>query len=119
MLINLANVVTSPYFAQDFQIKRQTGSFDGTGKYDPASSEIVVAARGTIQAATDSALKEYPEADRAERHIVVHTTSTVGIEGRGVLAKDVIVWQGRDYRVVGVLHAEDWGFVRALAQLIQ
>jgi hypothetical protein len=116
-LIDVSEIVSDPDFAQPFVIKRSNGSWQLGGWQDTITT---VNSYGAQQPATAQDLKEIPEGDRILGSVKVWSTQPMYVTRRGTGPNDgglsdIIVWQGEDYRIAGILPWNENGYYKAIA----
>lgn len=116
-MIDVSEVVLDPDFAENFVIKRSSGSYQLDGWVDVITT---VPMYGAIQPSSSKDLDQVPEGDRIKGAITVWSTQPIYTTRRGTGANDgglsdIIVWQGEDHRVAGLLPWNENGFFRAVA----
>ena len=88
----------------------------------PSSSTQTIAATGSIHPGTPEMIQLLPEEDRNEEFISIHTDFVLSLgkdNGSTYTAPDRITWDSRTWRVVRVRNWSMFGFVKALAVLLQ
>lgn len=114
-MINLAEVVTDPDFAQSFTLNRSSGSFGLGGWQD---RQTLVTMYGVIQPATARDLEQLPEGDRVKGTMLFHSIypmyTTHMNDGQAGIS-DVIQWGGDNWRIAYVWPWQDFGFYKAAA----
>lgn len=124
-MINVAEIVNDPDFAQPFDIQRSIGQFVQGGWED---SLQVVQAYGVIEVADPQTLDMIPEGDRPTGAMSFYTTYQLfetrkqtptyggapgyggGSYGGTQGVSDVIVWRGNPYRLIKIFPWVDFGF---------
>lgn len=114
-MINIAEVITDPDFAQAYTLTRSSGQF-GAGSW-MENTPTTVSMYGPIVPTSDEDLQQVPEGDRAtgmltfystERIYRTHTDGTPG-------TSDIITWQGDKWRVIYIKNLSDYGAWKAIA----
>lgn len=117
-MINLAEVVNDPDFAQSFVITRSQGGAFKAGKWQDATT--TVQGYGVIQPATAEELNQVPEGDRVNEVKSFHSSSplyethTSGGDDPNARISDTIAWSGQNYKLVKVFQWQDFGYYKAL-----
>lgn len=120
-MINLAEVVNDPDFAQAFSIARsQGGEFDDSGVWQDVT--VDVAMYGVIQPATAKELLQVPEGDRVKEVKSFHSsqqmflTRTTEVLDPNAAISDLVTWSttGEQYRLVKLYPWQDFGYYKAL-----
>lgn len=114
-MIDVAELMNDPDFAQPFQVRRQAGHFDeGEWINDPPTLIDLV---GVIQPAkADDVIKLAPEGTRLSDAISVYCAQELLIDDAEDSRSDVIVWRGRSYRVMARRQWVDFGFWQVIAE---
>lgn len=114
-MINVAELMRDPDFAQAFQVERAGGAFV-EGEWI-AAAPAVLNMVGIIQPAKrEDVLAILPEGGRLGSFIVVFTDQELQIEDSETKRSDVIIWRGKTYRVIGQKPWVDHGFWQAFAE---
>lgn len=113
-MINIAEIVNDPDFAQAFTILRSTGSWVN-GTWTPATSSLP--AFGVVEPASSKDLKMVPEGDINSEPMSFYSSApiyTTRNEGTPA-ASDILVWRSQNFRVLNVFEYEDFGYYHAIA----
>lgn len=120
-MINVAEIVNDPDFAQVFSISRSSnGAFDDSGVWQ--DSKVAVPMYGVIQPATAKELLQVPEGDRVKEVKSFHSsqemivTETTGLTDPNAAISDIVIWPttGEQYRLVKLYPWQDFGYYKAL-----
>ena len=120
--MDISSVIFDPELGcTTFTVERITYTRSREGTTSGVQTELV---SGCIHPATAEALKLLPEEERNDTFIVIYTDyplSTGIPEDAGVsfTGSDRILWSGQTWRVVRVRDWYGFGYVQALAVLIQ
>jgi hypothetical protein len=124
-MINIAEIVNDPDFAQCFYVVRSTGSFQLGGWVDTPTT---IGFYGVIEVATEKELKTLPEGDRITGALSFHTelpifmTLAEGMPdyGQGGYGKsksrlsDIVLWRNQQYRIVKIYPWADFGYYKTI-----
>lgn len=111
-MINVADIITDPMFAQTMTVRRAAGSFNEYGEWvGGTSSEFTCI--GSFQKATDLDLAQLDvgEIKTEIRKLLTPTEIKVSIPDDS--QSDRIIWRGRRFKVIRVSDNQDYGFFRA------
>lgn len=120
-MINLAEVVNDPDFAQTFSIARsQGGAFDDSGVWQDATVDVPM--YGVIQPATAKELLQVPEGDRVKEVKSFHSSQQMFLTRESQLndpnaaISDLVAWSttGEQYKLVKLYPWQDFGYYKAL-----
>jgi hypothetical protein len=109
-MINVAEVVNDPDFAQAFTIVRDAGSWV-SGNW--ISNTTNISAYGVIQSPTGDELEQIPEADRVKGNATFHSSQEI-FETNTTGISDTITWHGNTYKIVKVYDWADFGYYKAV-----
>lgn len=111
---DVTELLTDPDLgAQSFLVKRRKGKWSG-GRLLVTDEEQFDAV-GIIQPPTPEQLVFFPEGERREGQIVIHTKTELYLtEGNDI--SDDMTWRGEAYKIVNVKRWMDYGFCIAYAQ---
>jgi hypothetical protein len=114
-LINVGELMTDLDFVEAFTMRRGTKALANEGEVTvtwSAPANLV----GSIQPAEAKEIKQLPEGQRGSGDgIVIFTATELMPDDGNNTVSDVVTWDGKNYKVVGI---EDWsanGYYRALA----
>lgn len=127
-MINIAEVINDPDFAQPFTIQRDSGQF-AAGGWQPNITLVQV--YGVITVADAQTLDMIPEGDRPTGAMSFYSTCEIyethtepnaygqGGAGQGGYGgaqgtSDIICWRNQNYRIVKVVLEADWGYWKAV-----
>lgn len=99
--------------AQPFTVVRRKGKWSA-GRLLVSDEETLVFT-GIIQPPSSEQLAFFPEGERREGKIAIHTQSALHLSDGEDISDDVI-WRGESYKVVAVNRWNDYGFCVAYAQ---
>jgi len=117
-MIDLSMVVNANEFAQPYQIVRSNGGSYVDGVWTPNTE--TVQGFGTITPATPKQIEMLPEGDVVTSAMAFHseapifTTRENGEDGQPG-SSDILVWRGKNLRVLQVLEYSDYGYFLAIA----
>ena len=109
-MINLAELITDPDFAQKFQIIRKAGSYL-KGRYQ--TEEIRESVIGIVDPVNAKDLEFIPEADRMKSSKTFYSHSSLSL-GNNDDTADICVYKGRRFKLVNVAEYEDYGYWRSI-----
>ena len=109
-MINLAELVTDPDFAQKFQIIRKAGSYL-KGRYQTEETREDVT--GIVDPVNAKDLEFIPEADRMKSSKTFYSLAPLSL-GNNDDTADVCVYKKRIFKLVNVAEYEDFGYWRAI-----
>ena len=120
MKISLEPALQEPELGfTNFTIKR-TIYRNSYGRF--ISSEQIIPAEGIIQPGAPEMLKLFPEENRKDDYITIYTEEKLitgeNPGGDSWSAADKIRWDQRNWRVVKVRKWDDFGYIQAVAVLI-
>lgn len=124
-MINVAEIVNDPDFAQSFYLIRSTGSF-ALGGFQTTPTTIPM--YGVIEVAKEKELATLPEGDRISGAMAFYTSDPIymtnvdanpsyGAGNFGVTAKrisDVVLWHNQQFRVVKDSVWSDFGYYKTI-----
>lgn len=114
-MIDVAELMRDPDFAQPFQIERAAGAFANEGEWSQTTTTIDMV--GIVQPAKrEDTLALLPEGARLGNMIVVFCDQELRIEDADTKRSDVIVWRGSPYRVIASKPWVDHGFWQVWAE---
>lgn len=113
-MINLSSVIHSPYFAQTFSILRTSGTWDN-GVF-VKGTPTTVTFEGIITVASPKDLSIVAEADRRGGGMRILTTEPIYATGEESTSgfSDILLWNGKQWRIQSVTPDSDWGFYRGI-----
>jgi hypothetical protein len=114
-LVDVAELMSDPDFAQPFTVKRPTGDFDAGGIFRVTRYEETDAI-GSVQPARPETIQMLPEGERTTELIEIWTATEVRKSDAAKSLSDVIVYESRSFRVV---NAEGWaahGYTHVVAE---
>lgn len=124
-MINVAELVNDPDFAQPFTVQRSTGTFV-LGGYQ--STTVDVPFYGVIEVASTKELNTLPEGDRIAGSMAIWTQQPIyetSVDdnpsyGRGKYGQsasrisDVVIWHGQQFRIVKDSVWSDFGYYKTI-----
>lgn len=123
-MINVGELITDPDFTQPngvTYIRRKCVIVD----YEPQVEETTYTVSGIITIAKDSTIKMAPNGDINENEIHVFTHGLLYTTGRiddqavnGYLS-DVIIWNGKKYKVMSVRDNVQYGYCKSTAVIME
>jgi hypothetical protein len=118
MLQVLQDSVNNPDLAEAFTILRNPG-IEGPGGWQGGPQQQIQA-YGTVGLASPKSLEAIKEADRVSEMRLFHSSTEMYVtdEDKGITA-DLLVWHGKQYRVVTVPQQPQRGYYAAIAARIQ
>jgi hypothetical protein len=114
-VINVAELMQDPDFAQAFQIERAGGALV-EGAWVSAAPAVIEAVGIVQPARREDQLAIMPEGSRLGNMITVFCDQELRIDNAQANRSDVIVWHGNPYRVVASKHWSDHGFWQVWAE---
>ena len=97
---------------QSFQIRRRTITWQG-GRSSAATEEIINTT-GNIQPLSSETLQFFPEGERRNGMISIHTRTFMHLsDGKDI--SDEVTWLGEEYKVIRVDRWVEYGFCVAYA----
>lgn len=118
-MINVADLLRDPDFAQTFQVVRFGGSFANEGEYTQAPA-APVSMVGVIQPAKQQDVVQFmPEGERLGNLIVVYCSQELKASDAKSQESDIIIWHGSRYRVAQARQWLDHGYWQVFAEGIQ
>jgi hypothetical protein len=113
-LIDVSELMDDPDFARSFTLRRPAGAFSVDGVFASSYSDRQLV--GIVQPATPREIQMLPEGSRLKDIISVWSASEMrGADGKAA-ESDILVVDGKSYRVV---RAEPWahaGYFRVFAE---
>lgn len=108
-LVNVARAIRHPGLRQSFTVERQTGAFQGEGRY--VLTPTVIQMTGIVQptSAADR-MNLLPEGQRQSASISIWSTVELRVSDGISDESDVVIWQGGKYRLMFVKHWELHGY---------
>lgn len=117
-MIDVAELMRDPDFAQPFQVERAGGAFD-EGEWVAAAPQILDMV-GILQPATrEDTLAILPEGSRLGNMIVAYCDEELRVDDADAHRSDVIVWRGKPHRVIASRPWIDHGFWKVWAEGFQ
>jgi hypothetical protein len=116
-MLNPSRVLSSPNFAQTFNVYRSMGHFDLGGWVEEPQSPPCFSVSGVIYPSTAKEIRQVPEGDRVEGMMTfvsvtqLYATRASEIPG----TSDQLEWRDEKYRVIQVMPFMDYGFNVAVA----
>jgi hypothetical protein len=118
-MINVAELLCDPDFAQSFQVIRLGGAFANEGEYTQAQSPPINMV-GVIQPAKQQDVVQFmPEGERLGNLIVVYCQQEIKSSDAKTQESDIILWHSNRYRVVQSRQWLDHGYWQVWAEGIQ
>jgi hypothetical protein len=118
-MINVAELLRDPDFAQSFQVIRFSGAFANEGEYTQTPS-APIGMVGVIQPAKQTDIVQFlQEGERLGNLIVVYSPQEIRTSDAKTQESDIIVWHGTQYRVVQAKPWLDHGYWEVFAEGIQ
>jgi hypothetical protein len=118
-MINVADLLSNPDFAQTFQIIRSSGSFSNEGEYS-MSLLTTLSMLGVIQPAKQQDVVQFmPEGERLGNLIVVYCAQELKASDAKSQESDIIIWHSNRYRVAQAKPWLDHGYWQVFAEGIQ
>ena len=114
-MINVAEIMRDPDFAQAFQIERADGAFANEGEWSQTATTLDMV--GIIHPAKrEDQLAILPEGTRLGNVIVVYSDQELRIDNAQSERSDVVLWHGNPYRVIAAKHWADHGYWQVWAE---
>jgi hypothetical protein len=118
-MINVADLLRDPDFAQTFQVIRSTGYFGNEGEYIQTQAAPVNMV-GVIQPAKQQDMVRFlPEGERLGNQIVIYCDQEIKSSDATSKESDIIIWRGGKYRVGQAKRWLDHGYWQVWAEGIQ
>lgn len=119
-MINVIELISDPDFAQQFTVKRSTGTWVD-GRF--VSENYTLCLFGVIQPLTTRELEQVPEGDRVSGGIKIYTTSNDPIYTTRLLntstdagaLSDEIKWGNEWWKILSVKNFSDNGYFYSVA----
>lgn len=116
-MIDVAEIVVDPDFAQPFDVYRQAGSWV-EGKWVQAP-EQKLSFYGTVIAANQKDIMQMPEGDRIRGMMVFYVVTDEELfitrNSPDAGTSDQIEWNGERYRIFQLYPYRDYGYWKAMA----
>lgn len=113
-MIEISDLLSDPDFAQEFTIRRESGSFV-EGEWIKATTTLD--GFGVIQPISEADMLAFvPEGERQNNWISIWCMDEIRQGNARELMSDIIVWRGETYRVAKAKHWETQGYFRAYAK---
>ena len=116
-MINVAELITDPDFAQSFKVYRSIGQWDEHGRFTTITETLVMT--GAIQPMTTKELQQIPAGDQVTGGINVWTLCPIyttelnqNRTTKGNLS-DQIEWHCQKWKILSVKQFSDYGYWRA------
>jgi hypothetical protein len=113
-MIDVAEVINDPDFAQEYPVYRKTGVMLG-GRW--VSSEKRINTQGVVIAANTKDLLQVPEGDRVKGIMAFYSTEPLLVTSEAGTS-DEAVWQEERYRLFQLFPYKDYGYYKALGERI-
>ena len=104
--------LVDPGVALPISVTRTTGQFIGNGVWQSAGSPETINGRGILYPTTADELRALPEGERVTKSITCYWALPFALG-------DLIVYGGENYRVVYRDPWTNYGYNRAIAQVVQ
>ena len=122
-MIDVAELITDPDFAQSYKVIRSTGKWDG-GRFKIVSAETLKYI-GAVQPAGSEDLEQIPEIDRTNvvlnfycqypKKLYISRDTDENADGEELAIYDTIEFKGAQYKIIKVLDWENNGYQMAFA----
>lgn len=114
-MLNVARVILSPAFAQNFTIYRRPGGWVG-GKFVRSENPDKITVYGTAVPPNQKELEQIPEGDRVKGAMCFYSTEEVFVTRNDPDpgTSDEIECRGNMYRIYQVLPMIDFGYYQAI-----
>ena len=113
-MLNVANLVIDPAFAQNISLYRSSGKWD-KGKFisNPPEQLTII---GSVQPAGEKDTIMTPQGNQIQAEVAVYSNSVIHTTraGSNPGLSDEIEWSGARYRVMRVEDWHDFGYYKAL-----
>lgn len=120
-MLDLSEVANSPELAETYTILRSTGTGWNQGVWETQEQQLT--GFGVISVADAKEVEMVPEGDVAHGAMVfwsaqpIYVTNTTNtVPGQ---SSDILIWNGKQYRVLSVRQYLDWGYYRAVGTRMQ
>lgn len=111
-MINVAETILDPDFAQPYTVYRKTGSWV-EGEY--VQTEQALAFHGVVVAANTKDLLQVPEGDRVKGIMAFYSIEPLLVTNDSGTS-DQVVWRGERYRLFQLWPYVDYGYYKALGE---
>ncbi len=115
MMINVADVVACPEFAQIIDVISNTGATRDSYGIPTVGTDTTTQVEGTVLKATPKELRQLGQGELAQEVIKFLTETEIKLS-KVDAQSDRLVWHGKKYKVIRVDDNSDFGFYRAFAQ---
>lgn len=120
-MLDVSEVANSPDLAESFTILRSTGTQFNQGVWE--TEEQSITGFGVISVAESRDAEMLPEGDLAKGAMVFWSAQPIYVTNTTNIAvgqsSDILVWNGKRYRVLTVRPYKDWGYYRAVGTRMQ
>ncbi len=112
-MINLAELIVDPDFAQKFNVYRSTGSFI-KGVWTEGTTTVIEMV-GVVTVMSSKDLRQIPEGDRITGAMTFYAQGELFVtrDGQYLGTSDKIYWRGNYYKLFSVSPWVDYGFYSA------
>jgi hypothetical protein len=125
-MINVAELITDPDFAQKYKVKRRIVEWAG-GRFKEVSNKTIEFF-GIVQPANTDDLEEIPEADRVKsvtkffcrppkKLYMSEGVASENPDEADRVIYDTIIYKGSEYKIIKVADWSGNGYIRAFAAL--
>ena len=111
-MINIAEIIQDPDFAQPFTVCRQTGAWS-EGRFGQTEQQLPF--RGIVIAANTKDLLQVPEGDRIKGIMAFYSTEPLLVTNAAGTS-DQVIWRGERYRLFQLWPYVDYGYYKALGE---
>lgn len=114
-MIDVSELMDDPDLSQAFQIKRRAGGFLNEGRWI-SGAETILDRVGIIQPSKAADVLQFlPEGERSNTVITIHSKQDILMAKSSGQESDVVIWNGRQYRVAYSKPWELYGYWFAMA----
>lgn len=113
-MINVAEVVADPDFTRTFTVRRPTSTFANEGVHTSTYTDSTLT--GIVQPASPKEMELLPEGHRVGDVIAVWSTLEMRAGNADTIEADVIVVDGKSYKVLRCEPWADAGYWKVLAE---
>jgi len=115
-LVNVSVALRHPRLSQAFQIRRMTGAYAASSEGVYTETPSVLNRRGVIQPTSQQDRVAYlPEGVRQDDAITVFSTEDILMADAVSQPSDIVLWQGRTYRVAFSKRYDQHGYWFSIA----
>lgn len=109
-LVNVARVINSPRFKQNFTVYRKDGNWVNG---EISTVETALTFSGAVTKLTSKDLQQIPEGDRTQEYLNFYSTEEMKVSSLDDLS-DEIEYKGNRYKIMNVLDDKDYGYYKAI-----